>query len=328
MPTYYRIKLDITDLSPESASKVFQFLHTLLVDHSLDLNYFKHIISKSDIGEQYFILKYAKLYFSHDPDSYLNNWLKKLDVENQIIEDNNSFELIITNISIILNYIENNEKTIERQYKFCKKNEFDYSNLNVIRYKIPLRSLTIKTQFDGNLRAFETPIFIGKTDEERTKKENYIIEKPSDYFLEFKSNVFRILANIFDESQIEKLFYNSFSLQRSDKDPNCLNLEFKDSKILYDAFFEIYQTYNSEKNSGLRVKQILEQRKQNKEIKRTRKKFVAKLSNNKITKLDIMKIMYNSFPQIRDTYKSFAKKNPSTDLNKYLLTKSRNIKKI
>ncbi|WP_207784981.1 hypothetical protein, partial [Flavobacterium sp. HTF] len=76
MTKYNRIKLEITDLSPESASKVFQFLHILLEEHSLNLNYFKNNLSNYSIGEQYFILKYAKLYFSNDSNSYLNNWLK------------------------------------------------------------------------------------------------------------------------------------------------------------------------------------------------------------------------------------------------------------
>ena len=61
--------------------------------------------------------------------------------------------------------------------------------------------------------------------------------------------------------------------------------------------------------------------------KRVRRKFAPQLLNNKITKLDIMKIMYNSFPQVRDNYKNFRRKKPLTTLDEYLLTKSRNIRK-
>ena len=235
MPTYDRIKLDIKDISPESASKVFQFLHVLLEEHSLDLNYFKNNLSNYSIGEQYFILKYAKSYFSNYSNSYLNNWLKSQDVENEIIKENSFFDLISTNSSNILIYIENNQKTTERQFKFYKKSEFDYLVGEEICYKIPLHTLPTKKRNDTELNS---------------------IGKSPNYLLEFKTKVFELFADILNEDQIKELFLNSFSFGRSDGRPTSLNFEFKNSEKIYQTFFELYQFYNSERNSLLRGKQI------------------------------------------------------------------------
>ncbi|MBF2707428.1 hypothetical protein [Flavobacterium soyangense] len=326
MPKYDRIKLELTDLSPKSASMVFEFLHILLEEHLLDLNYFKDSISNYSIREQYFIFKYAKSYFGYNSNSYLYDWLKKQGIDNQTNDENKILDLINTNSSNILNYIENNEKTTERRFKFYKKNESNYLIGGEIRYKIPLRSLTTKVQLDENPEFLEKLKLIDKKKNDEFKIENYLVEKASDYFLEFKSEVFRLLTGLFDKNQVKELFYNSFSTGNN-TNPICLNIEFKNSAELYNAFFEIYELYNSEKNSSLRSKQIIEHKKQTKEIKKVRKGFKTKPSNKKITKLDIMKVMYNSFPQIRDSYKDFVARNPSTDLDKYLLTKSRNIRK-
>ncbi|PWB21493.1 hypothetical protein, partial [Flavobacterium sp. HTF] len=205
-------------------------------------------------------------------------------------------------------YIENNQKTTERQFKFYKKNEFDYSGGEEICYKIPLHTLPTKKINDT---------------------ESNPIGKSLNYSLEFKTKVFELFADILNEDQIKELFLNSFSFGRSDGRPTYLNFEFKNSKKIYQTFFELYQFYNSERNSLLRGKQILEKKKQDKgaNTTRVRRKFAPQLLNNKITKLDIMKIMYNSFPQVRDNYKSFGRKKPLTTLDEYLLTKSRNIRK-
>lgn len=221
MTKYNRIKLEITDLSPESASKVFQFIHSCLNENDLNINFFKTNINNYSINEQYFIFDYSKKYFSSSQRSYLNRWIKNL--ENQFGRREQSLNYVsnvIKGSEEILNYIQVKEKTVERQCKAFKKKDL-YINIksNAIKYRIPL--------------------YFKIKDQEKRK----VLEELSE--IEINKNIFKertkeLLSEIIQVEEFEAFFNNSFEYYGNQYPIEELNLEFENSGLLYSKIHELY----------------------------------------------------------------------------------------
>ncbi|EHZ9535421.1 hypothetical protein [Elizabethkingia anophelis] len=329
MPKYERIKTHLLDLAPLSVSKVFEFLD-LLYRNDLDKNYFIEHFKQYTIQEQYFICYYAKIYFGEFENSFLN-----IEIENIFRLYGNEMDSIIRNLKFnaisLLKYIDDTKfKTLERRVKLIKKREIGFEKymshpkISNLRFRLPLYSLPTKITYEEN------PEFVGSFYSEEEKEYALLTGKemsvtaPSEYFEKFKDSFFKTFNKEFDYEQIWMLFLNSFSFANNTTDIELLDLEFDNSTTMHRLFFETYKKYNGIQSELI---QHMEKHKNAiKDLKEKRRKFSIKIRMYSATKKDFMKIMYNAFPQIRESYSSFKKKNPKTTLDQYLTTKSRNIK--
>jgi hypothetical protein len=319
MTKYNRIKLEITDLSPESASKVFQFIHSCLNENDLNIKFFKTNINNYSIDEQHFIFDYSKKYFSSSQRSYLNRWIENL--ENQFGRREQSLNYvsnIIKGSEEILNYIQVKEKTVERQFKVLKKKDL-YINIksNAIKYRIPL--------------------YFKVKDQEKRK----VLEELSE--IEINKNIFKerakeLLSEIIRDEEFEVFFNNSFDYCGNEYPIEELNLEFENSGILYSKIHKLYNYYNEVRNKQNEVVNDYLKKEKDKRLNpkdptkkpsEIRAKFYQsqKIPNiHRAGRFEFMQIMYNAFPQIRESYYFCLQKKPSSNLQVYLKTKSRNIK--
>lgn len=320
MSQYNRTKLELTDLSPESVSNIFLFLHSCL-ENNLTIKYFQSNLVKYSNIEQYFILFYAKVFFSNSYNSYLNRWMNN-QAENFIEEPFNTqmrenFNNISSNAGNLITYLNQIENTVRRQAKKSKKSRFisekKHKVEKVYDYRIPLY---FKTNTKNGTNDFSPPKIDKKT---------------------FKNDSRDILIKIMDSNQFEEFFNNSFYFQFNSESIKLLSIEMGNAKDVYSQFYQLYQYYKNEKNHQNKiVNDYYSELIKNEEIKLEklpkdfiRRKFIRipKIPViTKVTRFDIMKIMYNTFPQIRESANEFLSKNPKSNLDAYLKTKSRNIK--
>ncbi len=317
MPKYDRIKLEITDLSLKSASMVFEFLDTCLESEELNVTYFKNNIDNYSIAENHFIFHYAKQYFSSSQRSYLNRWMdNRLGKDYQVQQSSKYASKIFEGAEEILDYVRLNEKRVERQYKvFKKKDLYIYVKSNPINYRIPLYF--------------------------KNKTEKKIIERlfVKEISLEsFKMEAKTIFLEVMESEEFNIFFSNSFDYMGNIYPIEELNLEFEKSDTLYATIHRLYDYYNDVRNKQNEIlsdyyQKLIDERLNPKDPinkpSEIRAKFILsqKIPNiQKVGRLEFMKIMYNAFPQIRDSYYLYLRKNPNASLDSYLRTKSRNIK--
>ena len=319
MPKYDRIKLEIADLTPKSVCRVFEFLDTCLEVHNLNIDYFKDNIDSFCIAENHFIFHFAKQYFSSSQRSYLNKWMEnQLGKDYQVEQSSNYTSKILEGAEKILDYIRINEKRVERQYKvFKKKDLYIYVKSNPINYRIPLY--------------FKNKSEDGKKIIERLSVKEISLES-------FKLEAKTILLEVMEGEEFNTFFNNSFDYIRNIYPIEELNLEFEKSDFLYSKFHKLYVYYNDVRNKQNEIlndyyKKLIDERLNPKDPTKKpseiRTKFILsqKIPNiQKVGRLEFMKIMYNAFPQIRDSYYLYLRKNPNASLDSYLRTKSRNIK--
>lgn len=329
MPKYERIKTHLTDLSPLSVSNVFEFLDQLY-RNDLERNYFTDNIKKYTIQEQYFICYYAKIYFNELDNSFLSIELDKI-FKTYDGERNSEIRKLKHNAVDLLLFIDNTQfKTLQRRAKLIKKRATGFEKhflkpkMSNLRFRLPLYSVPTKITYKEN------PEFVSRFYSEEDKEyalstgtEMSVIAS-SEFFENFKSYFFSAFENELDHEQIGMLFINSFSFTGNNDAVELLDLEFDNSTVIHNIFFKIYKKYN-EIQSEL-TDHIGNQREATKNFKNARKKLLSKVRIYTATKKDFMKVMYNAFPQIRESYSLFKKKNPKTTLDQYLTTKSRNIK--
>ena len=127
---------------------------------------------------------------------------------------------------------------------------------------------------------------------------------------EFKKSVFYVLKDLYSQEQIIDFYNNSFHSSPQTFPPKLLYLEIENSTALYNA---IYKLFNK------RFKYVSK-------MSKLKQQFYSELRTNKVTRYDFMCVMYNAFPQIRDSYSKAKQSNPSLLLENYLLNKSRNIR--
>ncbi len=328
MAKYKRTSLNLEDLSPKSASKVFTFIDELF-DNSFDLKQFEKDIYGYDIGEKYFIYYYLRRYLSYDPDSYINR------SNDPRIEHFREQEEVINNIDRIKSFIDNEFKTVERRFKKAKgHNKYIHPLVmdHILNHRIPLFF---------PINSIELKKFI--------EVEHTLINVNN-----FKAKIKEILKDDIPSKDFEKFFYNSFSFPNNTTDVESLFIEIDNSRRLYKNMYKVYNYYNE----VLRKEYDILNQRFNRAIE-NKKPIVEKLdgkSNNKLTsistkdfkrliilgrrikpkklrRIDVMIIMYNAFPQIRESAKSYLNKNPNKTKGKaksrieiYLETKGKNLK--
>jgi hypothetical protein len=314
---YNRIKLELIDISPQSVSKVFLFLQNCF-DNNLSPEYYKTNIINYSIYEQYFIVYYAKQYFSDSRESHLNKSLKKIANEYGDIYNNNPIEdyfyQLQNNAKTLLAILNQAENTISRQAKKSKKGYFIVENHSVYNYRIPFY-LKHKIETD-----------------------NIILKSRQKIDIEiFKRKVEEIISPIMDSKQFEEFFNNSFDFHGNLNSPQLLNIEMGNVKEVYCQFYKLYSYFKIERNDQTKIindhyNKLIEDKTKKKDSlpkNSIRIKFIKipeQFSLKKVTRIDVMKIMYNTFPQIRDSYFQHQNKNPNSTLDLYINTISRNIK--
>lgn len=312
MNKYNRINLELTDLSPKSVSEVFLFLHNCL-ENDLSLEYYKNCISDYSISEQYFILHYAKQYFSDSYNSYLNRWMKKqveeIGEEKAILD---RFENIGKKADILLTFLNQTESTVKRQSKKIKKTGISITTKeSIYEYRIPLY---FKKHNDNR--------FTGLSSTEINMKS-------------FKNKTKEIIVEVVGTDQFEEFFDNSFYFQNNLRKTQSLYIEMGRIQDVYYKFYELYMYYRKERNHQNRIvsehydeliKKSVARKESLSEIKKNFTRIPKIPSLDKVTRFDFMKIMYNTFPQIRESASEYLLKHPESNLDSYLKTKSRNLK--
>lgn len=310
---YKRIKLNLEDLPPKSVSKIFNFINDLF-DNIFDGEYFDRVISTYNIGETYFTYFYLKKYLSDNFDGYLNKTFYQSEEDLQ--------KVILENIKYIETSIEKSFKTVERRYK----KEFLYG-----KHK---HSLKTENVFNERIQLFFTI-----NDEEYRK---FLKIKDTIRITDkFKSRIKEILKEDFSEKDFEEFFNNSFSYPNNITDVESLFIEIDNSGRLYKNMYKVYRYYNdtlrkeydtlNERFNRALVNRKTIYPKEGGSINSKKFKRLINLNKRikpeKLKRIDLILIMYNTFPQIRESTKNYLNKNPSIKKMDYLRIKSKNLKK-
>ncbi len=311
MSKYSRIKLDLTDLSPKSVSDVFLFLHECL-ENDLSLDYFKNNIRKYSVNEQYFIMHYAKQFFSDSYDSYLNRWMREQEQEIGREETlMNRFQNIANRAENLLAFLKQKENTTERVAKKIKK-----SGILITENNPP--------------HPYRIPLYFKAKKRKVSSLDSLIMDINA-----FKNRVKEIITEIMDSDQFEAFFYNSFAFQGNIKPIELLYIEMGSVADVYSRFHQLYLFYKEQR--GLQnkiikeyydnlIKKHIENIEKSSEIRKPFKRTPDIPLLDSVTRFDFMKVMYNTFPQIRESTAEYLLKHPEYYRDSYLKTNSRNIK--
>lgn len=330
MPQYNRTVLNITDLPPKSASNVFLFLDELF-EQSLDLEYFKSNIENHTTQEQNYICIYAKVYFNTEKKGFLQSKIIELEKNFTLEEVYHDINTITENSKRLLKYIDQvKSKTLKRQNALIKERKLsvDFSkeiSITSNSFRLPLYSKNKKIKYSENPKLVEKFLSKEIIELNLAQGRDPEINIASDFFIEFRNFFYNVLDGVLDREHSTKIFYNSFLFDGNFMETRFLNIEFENSQIIHNSFYKIFNRYN-ELQTKL-IEDILTEDENVKNMSTIRRKFIRKITKtNESTNVDFMKIMYNAFPQIRDTYTIYRKRNPHITLISYLTTKSRNIR--
>jgi len=316
MDKYERIKIDLDILPPQSVMGIFKFINNCF-ENSLDFKYFKKELLEFNKQEQFFICFYIKKYLSNSGNSYLNKYVKS--IHDDYLDFNNTshtddvIELIYKNAEKILYYIDLNLKTLKRQSKLISKKSEGLQFIDKpYNYRIPLFFAVTKD-------AIVKDTFVDKND--------------------FKKQIETLLDGIIPKAQFDEFFNNSFIYRGNISDIKLLNVEIENSNEVYSSFHKLYSIYSKARNHYAKTIKVSYEKGIKDKIKEInssgdsdfrKSKLISLLPKKPIIEVvklfDIMVIMYNTFPQIRETSLNYLQKNPKATIEKYLLTKSRNIK--
>ncbi|SUX46623.1 hypothetical protein [Chryseobacterium indoltheticum] len=336
-----RITLELTELSLESVTKVFNFLENVLKDYLLDLDMFEEKIQKYSLLEQYFICEYGSIYYSKQK---INSLLKSRSFTGY---EDFQIQSIKENADNFINGVEGMRESLKKLAKNHKRKYGDF-----VTFKLP----------DGFIEKpinFRLPLyFAAQTAEDFEKRFGTRSKTKSD----FKQEVYSILEDFLQKEDIELLFNNSFAYSTNPYQIVLLYLtitnktEFKKKMLrLYTSYSEYYQRGKSEYENYYKkyYSELAHQIKDKKikktvldsrgllvdtgefiELTETRSKFYPKLDtvadkqkfiNSKelfhlpeITKEHFGKILYNSFVHIREGYVEKAIENPGLTLEQHL----------
>ena len=321
-----RTSIKLTDLSLESASKVFKFLEEFLITDNLDLDIFDNKIKKFNILEQYFICEYGVEYYS---EQKLRLWVKDSTKHKGI--DDGVLRLIRENGQNFILGIEGMRNSVRRLAADYKRKNISFKHLPItfeeeaINHRLPL-------------------YFIPQTLENYEKRGNILaINKAT-----FKKEVYDIFINIFSENDIEWFFINSFDFKNNPYSVCLLYIEIQENIAdfnnriyqLYDSYTRFYEAekkkyedyyadYVKQLKKGA-IKKVcttdkglsLVDKNETIKISDIGKKFYIEpkelLELPDITKTDFTKILFNNFPHIREKYYKIKLKNSDYLLETFL----------
>lgn len=270
MSVYDRINNAITELPPESAFKVFEFIKTLF-DNRFDKQFFKDTFWSFNAAEQHYVCYYTKIYFdSSDRYTFFNKWIEEKGFEYSKAGEEQSFfdfkEDLYKNKQQLVAILTSYEKTAHRRLNQLKKYKvaFDeygeFFNEGIINYRLPL-------YFKHN--------------------------KFKEYFL-------NAMQEVMTQQQAETFFVNSFDFGSNLYPIKLLYIELdnltyiKEQISLVKKEYDDYYKYHSEKR-------ILDHNDSVGNLTPEKQEWYSKLKDEKPTNTEFVKIMYNAFPEIRDT---------------------------
>ena len=301
-------KYDLSQLPIKSAVKIFTFLDQLLEEENLDPEYFRNQAELFQSQEKYFLYLYASEYFSDNPDSFLNNWLRQIVVYNGLDQ-----------VSDYLAIISNNAKALQKITSAQKLKILEKEFLN-----------SRQTIADENQYIFERaiPIFENSTNDFRTFQ-RIPLYVSKEYRGNFKIFFFETLKNSLDSDSIEKLYFNTFEFGGNITELKLLYLRVDQKSLLEEAFKIIIKKYKDDILERMKARYIKEINSKIEEklvnASPLRKKFPPKkLKNPEVTRIHFMKAMYNAFPHIRAAY---HKSDSSLSLEHFLTTRIKNLRK-
>lgn len=320
-----RVSIELTDLSLESVSKVFNFLEELLKVYHLDLDVFESRIKKFNLLEQYFICEYGAKFYS---EQKLRSWIK--DSTKYRIVDDEVVRLIHENTKDFILGIEGMRKSLRRL---------------VANYKLENKTFKdLPTAFEEEIKDYRLPLYFVPQTLENHKQRGGVLAINKTVF---RKEVNDIFIEIFTEEEIEWLFINSFDFKYNPYPVCLLYLEIQENLakfndriyqlyLSYIRFYEAekkkYETHHADhvkqikkrvlKKSILNDKGLLVDTNQVIEITDIRKKFHPipeedfKLPD--FTKNDFTKVLFNNFPHIREEYYKRRLKNSDYPLDTFL----------
>lgn len=329
-----RVSIKFTDLPIESTFKVTKFLNDFLIEDWLGLDVFEEKINKYTLLEQYFIYLYSQDYYSKHR---LKKWL------NQTGNDRFDPELIgilYTNSENFVLNIEGKIKSLRRILADSKRKGKVYEKINVSFREKPLE--------------FRFPLYFPPLLGDKSfSNKNY-----TDDVKHFKQYLRDLFQNMFSDEDVEHFIINSFKFKNNLYPIQLLYIEvdnitdFKNRMIelynfykdFYDAKRKRYRDYydQSIENilNGKQRKKIIdvngtvietEDFVLDKDSSESRRKYYnglkKKLELPEITKYDFTKILYNSFPHIREDYIKKMIDNPDYKLEDYIIKTARSIRK-
>lgn len=298
------------DLNPSSVLKVYK-----IISEFVELN-FKSLKTENDLisifnkvdyttEEKYYIAYYLPKYLN------LNNDKNQISEIKRYIEDSGDVEDLKVGWNI-KEYCETLSRVCDYNFKKFRR---------IYNYNLKSGQLIIDSQsfnFIQTLKWNRLPLNGEKRNE----------------FIEFVKSQ---LQPFYPKNDIELLINNSFDILPLSNESSFLNFNIDRSSDIYRAFYYIYKEYKNRKEHLIDIadsNQVRIAKPKNQKIsengKYKRADFIEKLNvreyKNATSKINIAKIMFMSFPKIRENYIIHMSKT-KVDLDSYLKTLSRNIKK-
>ncbi|MFV0531758.1 MAG: hypothetical protein ACK5MD_10035 [Flavobacteriales bacterium] len=270
MGAYDRINTAITELPPKSAFKVFQFIDELF-EKCLDRELFKQNFWSFNAGEQHYICLYLKHYFNgSERYTFFNNWVIQQEFKYRQSGEEESFhdfkEELYHNKKQLAAILTSYEKTAHRRLKQLKK------------YKVPFDEYA-EYFHDGHID-YRLPLYFNR-------------KELQEFFI-------KAMQEVMTSQQAEEFFINSFDFGNNLYPIRVLYIELdnltdiKEQITLVKDQYDKYFKYHVEKsiedhNKGIDLLPLNKQQ------------YYPKLKDEKPTNTEFVKIMYNAFPEIRDT---------------------------
>ncbi|WP_407556510.1 hypothetical protein [Winogradskyella sp. 4-2091] len=270
MSSYDRINNAITELPPKSAFNVFNFINELF-ENRLDRELFKQKFWSFNAGEQHYICLYLKYYFNGSKRyTFFNKWLQQKEFQHTQAGEEQLFhafkEELYKNkqqlVAILISY----EKTAHRRLNQLKKYKVAFDEYGDF--------------FNEGIINYRLPLYF---------KHN----KLKEYFL-------KAMQEVMTQQQAEALFVNSFDFGNNLYPIKLLYIELenltyiKEQISLVKKEYDDYYKYHSEKR-------ILDHNNSFDNLTPEKQQWYSKLKDEKPTNVEFVKIMYNAFPEIRDT---------------------------
>ncbi|MDE5430707.1 hypothetical protein [Elizabethkingia meningoseptica] len=336
-----RISLELTELSLESVTKVFNFLDVAVKDHLLDIDTFEKEMQKYSLLEQYFICEYGSFYYSKQK---INSLLKSHYFNSY---EGSQIELIKENADNFIKGVEGMRESLKKLAKNHKRKYGDFTT-----FKLP--DGFIERQINFRLPLY----FVPQTVEDFEGRYKNRSKTKSD----FKQKVYSILGDILQKEDIELFFNNSFAYSTNPYSIELLYLTINNKTGFKKKMHQLYKHYSDYYTHGksqyenyykeyyLNLAGQIENKSVERrvwdsrgllihtnefiELTEAQSRFYPKIKNKKdkekfnkaiesfrlreVTKEDFAKILYNSFVHIREGYVENSIQNPKLSLEQYL----------
>lgn len=317
---------DLTEIPIKSSAKIFRFLNYFLEKKNLDPKYFENNLDRFSEEELFFLFKYASKYFEYKEGGFLFNWVKEIDYLYGFEDSKDYLAEIISNANQLITIVTDREivKFIEKEYLHFRKSKADYFKFNFSN-PIP-QNIQVETNSYPIQSYRRIPLYV---EQER--------------FNNFKEEFFKNFEICLDKQFIENLFNNTFDYPNNPQKLQFLYLDTTKQSALNEAFMIVCKLYKEKILSRYSNKKQLDR---DKSIEKINKQIVEKVTEKtegkdsysldrakillkqlaipkKVDRIHFMIAMYNSFPEIRKSYKNSKHKN----LNEFFTQRIKNIKK-